>query len=129
MENGIPGTNGWYLKLGGSYQIQFGTGTNETDTSITTTPGATNPGKFSMVTIVRSGPTNLFIYVNGIKAATTGSIVNPTSSTNSLIIGMDRAGGTFLDGDIWQPQIWSEALPATSIANLYLIQSSGRPWP
>ena len=82
-----------------------------------------------MVTIVRTGPTNVLVYINGIQAATTGSITSPASSTNSLLFGVDRAGAHYLDGDIWLPQIWGEALPPTSIANLYLIQSLGRPWP
>jgi hypothetical protein len=129
LENGVVQTNGWYLKVGGSYQIQFGTATNGTDASVATAPGATNPGKFNMVTIVRSGLTNLAIYINGIQVATTGGIVVPASSSSGLVIGMDGLNGGFLDGDLWQPQIWAEALPATAVANLYLIQSSGRPWP
>ena len=72
---------------------------------------------------------NALIYRNGIQTATTGSITSPASSTNSLIFGVDRAGAHYLDGNIWLPQIWGEALPATSVANLYFNQLYGNPWP
>ncbi len=129
MENGIYQTNGWYLRVGGTYQVEFGTETNGTDAFVSTGSGAAQEGVYSMVTIVRTGPTNVLVYINGVQAATTGSITSPASSTNSLLFGLDGAGSQHIDGDIWLPQVWGEALPATSIANLYLIQSSGRPWP
>ncbi len=129
MENGYPETNGWYIHVGGSYQLEFGSETSGTDTTLTTGSGAVNVGVWTMVSLVRTGPTNLIVYLNGIQAATTGSFTPPASSTNSLFIGKDRAGLHVLDGDIWLPQIWGEALPATSIANLYFIQSLGSPWP
>jgi hypothetical protein len=129
LENGIFQSNGWYLNVGGSYQIQFGAESNGTDVSVSTQAGAAQVGQFTMVTIVRTGPTNAIVYINGIQAATTGSITTPASSSYSLRFGMDRAGAHYLDGDIWMPQVWGEALPATAIANLYFRQSTGQPWP
>lgn len=129
MENGIAQQNGWDLSVGGTYQVQFSTETEGSESTISTGPGAANVGVFTMVTIVRTGPTTALIYINGAPAATTGSITIPASSTNSLVIGTDRAGAHHLDGDLCLPQIWSEALPPTAIANLYLIQSAGKPWP
>jgi hypothetical protein len=129
MENGYFQSNGWYLNVGGAYQIQFGAETNGTDFAVSTEAGGANVGVYTMVTIVRTAPTNVLIYLNGIQAATTGSFTSPAPSTNSLRFGMDRAGDHFLDGDIWLPQIWGEALPATSIANLYFVEILGTPWP
>ncbi len=129
MENGNYQMNGWYVSVGGTYQIYFGTETNGIDTAISTGPGAAQVGEYTMVTIVRTGPTNALIYLNGIQAPTTGSITIPAPSTNSLIFGVDRARAHYLDGNMWLPQIWGEALPATAIANLYFSQSSGYPWP
>ena len=128
MENGMQAVNGWYVQVGGSYQIYFGTETNGTDAGIITAPGAAQEGVWDMVTIVRTGQNSATIYINGLQA-TSGYITSPAPSTNSLIIGVDRGGGHFLDGDFWLPQIWGEALPPTSIATLYFMQSSGYPWP
>jgi hypothetical protein len=125
MDNGFSLSNGWNIRVGGAYQVLFGTETNV----ISTGPGAAQNGIFTMITIVRSGPTNAAIYINGIQAATTGSIVVPAPSTNSLLIGTDVAMSHFLDGDIWLPQIWGEALAPTDIANLYFQQVLGQPWP
>jgi hypothetical protein len=129
MENGNFQTNGWYLNVGGAYQVQFGAETNGSNVFLTTGAGAAQVGVWTMVTLVRTAPTNVFIYINGNQAATTGSFTSPAGSTNSLRMGMDRAGAHFLDGDIWLPQIWGEALPATSVANLYFAQIPGHPWP
>jgi hypothetical protein len=129
MENGIPDQNGWYVHVGGSYEVYFGTETNGSDFGIVTSPGAAQVNAWTMVTIVRTGPTDALIYINGIQTATSGSITSPASSTDSLIIGADRAGAHYLDGDIWLPQIWGEALPPTAVANLYFMQSQGYPWP
>jgi hypothetical protein len=133
MDNGVDALNGWYVLVGGAYQIYFGTETNGVDAGILTGAGAAQVNAWNMVTIVRTGPTNALIYINGVPAATTGSIVSPAPSTNSLILGVNRTGAGFgtnyLDGDIWLTQIWGEALPATSIANLYFNQASGHPWP
>jgi hypothetical protein len=129
MENGIPAQNGWYINVGGSYQVIFGTENNGTDAELTTAPGAAQVNAWSMVTIVRTGPNNAVIYINGIQAATTGSVTSPASSPYGLIIGADIAGAHYLDGDIWLPQIWGEALPPTAVANLYFMQLLGSPWP
>ena len=129
MENGTVQSNGWYLSLGGSYQVQFGTETSGSDAAVSTPAGAAQVGLYTMVTIVRSGPTNALIYINGIQAASTGSITIPASSASSLRLGMERTGGNYFNGAIWLPQIWGEALPATSVANLYFIESFGQPWP
>jgi predicted Zn-dependent protease len=126
MENeDVNQATGWDLHVGGSYQVVFGAAGNY----LTTGAGAAQVGDWTMITIVRSGPTSVQIYINGIQVATSGSFTNPLSSVNSLLLGVDRAGAHFLDGDLWLPQIWGEALPATAIANLYFQQSLGIPWP
>ena len=72
---------------------------------------------------------NALIYINGIQAATTGSITSPSSSTNTLKFGVDPTLTNHLDGNIWLPQIWSTALSPQDIANLYFNQFYGNPWP
>jgi Concanavalin A-like lectin/glucanases superfamily len=129
MENGIPLLNGWDLSVGGSYEVRFNTESGGGEFTVSTGPGAANVGLFTMITIVRTSLTTLLIYINGNPVSTFGSIVSPASSNNSLMIGTDRAGAHFYDGDLSMPQIWGAALSPRAIANLYLIQSSRQPWP
>lgn len=129
MENGIPGVSGWDLSIGGSYEVRFNTELGGGEFTVSTGPGAANVGLFTMITIVRTGPTELLIYINGNPVSTFGSIVSPASSDKSLMIGTDRAGAHNYDGDLSAPQIWGNALSPRAIANLYLIQSSGQLWP
>jgi len=85
-----------------------------------------------MLTITRDGTNTPLILINGQVWATTGVFANPASSGNNLVIGYgedSEFGSVYLDGDIWMVQIWSEALPATSILILYTNQLSGNPWP
>ena len=128
-QNGFPGTNGWSVNIGGAYQVVFSMEAPGNSQTISTGPGAANVGLFTMVTIVRTSTTNIAIYINGNSVPVTGQVISPAASTNSLVFGVDRLGQHTLDGDLALPQIWNEALPPTAIANLYLIQSSGKPWP
>jgi hypothetical protein len=121
-------TNGWYLSVGGSYEVWFGTETNGGGSSFSTAPGAAQVGVWDMVTMVRTDPTNVLVYING-RQATNGLITSPASSTNNLILGVDSTGENHLDGDMWLPQIWSIALSPTDIANLYCYELFGFPWP
>jgi hypothetical protein len=129
LQNGIDLTNGWCVKVGGAYQLQFGTETNGTESLLSTQPSTLDSSHWTMVTIVRNSPTNALIYINGIQAATTGGIGIPAPSTNSLVIGTDRAGAHYFDGNMWMTQIWSTPLAPADVANLFFIQSLGQPWP
>lgn len=132
MQNGLEASNGWYVFLNSSsYQIDFGTETNGVDQGFLTGPGIPNDN-WQMVTIVRTEETNAIIYFNGLPE-TNGTIISPSPSTNDLIFGVDAtfsmSPNRFLDGDLWLPQIWRTNLSSVHIANLYLNQKSGNPWP
>jgi hypothetical protein len=53
------------------------------------------------------------------------------SGTNTLWIGQQNGGSisNYLDGDIWQPQIWSTNLSPSDVSKLYYEQMNGVPWP
>jgi len=122
------GLNGWYVNLGGSYQIIYGTVTNgPPGSSISTGPGAlgADNNAWTMVTIVREEPTNTVIYINGLQE-TNGNVADAASSSgNTLRIGEDYADASHLDGNSWLIQVWSQPLTAASVANLYLAQRQG----
>jgi hypothetical protein len=129
MENGAAQVNGWDLHVSGAYGLDFDANSNGVVSTVSTASGAVVNGLFTMVTIVRTGPTTVLIYINGEQAATAGGFADPASSTNSLIFGVDRAGAHFLDGNIWLPQIWSTPLSSSQVADLYFKQVAGYPWP
>jgi hypothetical protein len=129
MENGYAGTNGWFLNVSGDYGLDFGSYSNGAVSTVTASAGAVVEGLFTMVTIVRTGPSTVLIYSNGKQVTTGGSFACPASSTNSLILGVDRAGEHHLDGNIWLTQIWSNPLSSADIANLYFNQLNGYAWP
>jgi hypothetical protein len=130
MDNGYIENNGWFMAIGGSYQLQFGSETPGAENTIETIgPVSGWPSVYNMVTITRNGANTPLVYINGGLASTTGTFVNPAPSTNSLVFGVSRSGGHYLDGNIWQPQIWDKALSPQDIANLYIHQLSGVPWP
>ena len=121
-------TNGWYIKVGGSESILFGSIQTATSGTYVATPnGSVSTTSWKMVTCVWDG-INAYIYIDGAPVAS-GSFSDPASSNNSLVLGQDDDNANFYDGDMWLPQIWSSALTATDIANLYFAQSQGIIWP
>jgi len=127
IQNG--GTNnGWYIQNGGAESIIFGSATPGSNSFITTPNTQLNTSNMNMVTCVWDGM-NACIYFNGFHEYVSGSFSAPASSVLNLTIGVNSAGANYLDGDIWLPQIWSTNLPATDIANLFLQQVKGIPWP
>ena len=129
LENSTGETNGWFLNVGGAYSLNFFEANNGANAFVSTSAGAVRNVLFTMVTVVRTGPTNVVFYINGNRVATTGTFGDPAPSADSLIVGVDRSGQHHLDGNIWLLQIWSSALPAGDVANLYFHQVTGVPWP
>ena len=121
-------TNGWYISLNGLI-VNFGSASNGVISAIYgSTAVITN---WAMITCVWNG-TNASIYNNGIIVPTSGSFSTPGSSASPLIIGVDairNPANGYLDGEVWNPQIWSSPLSAADIANLYLHQVSDITWP
>jgi hypothetical protein len=131
MQNCDPETNnGWYIHLGGAYQIEFATAAGGSVSAISTGDGSDGAQNetWTMVTVVRTASTNSVIYINGRQMAD-GNLPSPSSSAISLKFGVDPTLSNHLDGNIWLPQIWGEALPGTAVLTLYNNQLSGIPWP
>ncbi len=130
LANGFYHGIGWFMSVGSSYQINFGSENFGLETVVTTTaPVAGWPGTYDMVTITRNANGTPLIYINGSPVATSGSFLSPASSGTSLVAGVNRNGSNFFDGDMWLLQIWSTSLSATEVATLYFNQLPGVPWP
>ena len=130
LANGFYHGNGWFLSVGSSYQINFGSETFGAENLITTvSPVDGWPTRYAMVTVTRDGTHAPLIYINGTPVATSGIFVNPATSGNSLVIGVSKIGTGYLDGNLGLLQIWNSDLLPGDVANLYIYQSSVSPWP
>ncbi|MDR3456887.1 MAG: LamG domain-containing protein [Verrucomicrobiae bacterium] len=130
LANGFYHGNGWFMSVGDSYQINVGAETFGAEQVLTTTaPVPGWPTMYAMVTITRDGTNVPLIYINGALVATSGSFVNPGSSGDSLVVGVSKISANNLDGDLGLLQIWNIALSSSDVANLYINQLSGNPWP
>ena len=130
LANGFYHGDGWFMSVGNAYQINFGAETFGAENVLTTVDPVNEwPSVYNMVTVTRNGTGTPLIYIDGALVATTGSFVNPASSPNSLVMGVDKMGANHLDGDIALLQIWNTTLSPNDIANLYINQLSGIPWP
>ena len=130
LANGFFHGNGWFMSVGNAYQVNFGAETFGGENVITTTsPVSGWPTSYAMVTVTRDGIHVPLIYVNGSPVATSGSFVNPGSSGDSLLVGVSKISSGYLDGDMALLQIWNTVLSPADVANLYINQLSGSPWP
>ena len=130
LANGFFHGNGWFVSVGSSYQINIGAETFGAENVITPAdPVSGWPSIYAMVTITWDGTHIPLIYINGALVATSGSFANPASSGDSLVIGVSKISSGYLDGDIGLLQIWNTALSPGDVANLYINQLSGSPWP
>jgi hypothetical protein len=136
MANDTYLSSGWFLCFSDIYQIRFGAETPGAEHAVTTGIIDGWPGtSWSMVTVTRDGSDTPLIYINGQLTSTSGSFIDPASSSNNLMFGYgadqdsSSHGPYYLDGNIWLPQVWSTALSPSDIANLYYNQSLGSAWP
>jgi hypothetical protein len=140
MGNNKLTNNGWFLALG-DVQIQFGVDISNAEIyvqtgSVSFWPGTTAFDRpYGMVTVTRNGTNAPLVYLNGLPIATElyggSSFPNLISSSNPLTFGVGTNGAGILqyDGNMWLPQIWSTNLSSVDIANLYLQELQGVPWP
>ncbi len=129
---------GWYMCLSGDH-IMFGADSPGAEYSVDTVqpiqfwPWNDMSGVYTygMISITRQGTNAPLIYWNGRSVETDGTYANPASSTNGLVfgIGTTEKGDIPYDGNMWQPQIWSQALTGQQILTLYSNQIAGTPWP
>jgi len=124
-------SGGWFMSVSSSYQVNFGAETPSAENVLTTGDHESNwpSSYYNMVTVTRNGTNTPLIYINGNLVATVGSFVSPAPSTNSLLLGVSSTGSNWLDGNIGQPQIWHTNLSSSDVANLYIHQLAGIPWP
>lgn len=129
---GIRYTNGWALYEDGINDVYFDTYSNGVSSG---SGGKLDVGttSFNDICYVVQGGTNVSAYLNG--GLEYNGIINLPAppGTNSLWLGRQNTGAgspsTNLDGNVWQPQIWSTNLSPSDVSKLYYEQLNGIPWP
>jgi hypothetical protein len=117
--NGLYLNYGWYVDVNPAGEIVVAAENPGVDKYVITTSTVAFAGQWSMITVVRTGPTTVQIYRNGLLQNTAGSFANPAPSSYPLLFGDDYAGNQY-DGDLGTIRIYSRPLSASEINALYL---------
>jgi hypothetical protein len=116
--NGLYRTYGWYVDVNPAGEIVVAAENPGSDSYVATTSTVAFAGQWTMVTAVRTGPTTVLIYANGLLQNTIGSFTNPTPCNNTLIFGSDYYGNQY-DGDLGTIRIYGRPLSPGEITALY----------
>jgi Concanavalin A-like lectin/glucanases superfamily len=129
---GINNQSGWAVNENGIYNAYFYTYSNGVSSAIGGGNLSVQNSSWNDICITVSNGTNVCEYWNG-GLEYAGPVNLPlTSGTNTLWIGQQNLGGgssTYLDGDLWEPQIWNTTLSPNDVSKLYYQQMNGTPWP
>ena len=101
----------------GTNAIAFGTGWS-VSTSVGRISNVINLNIWQHIAVTYAG-TSCTFYVNGSSIGSSGSITNPSSGSNSLIIGNNSGGTNNFDGKIASARVYGRALSATEIQQIY----------
>jgi len=101
----------------GTNAIAFGTGWS-VSTSVGRISNVITLNTWQHVAVSYTGTTCTF-YVNGASIGSSGSITNPSSGSNSLIIGNNSSGTNNFDGKIDYVKIYDTALIEKDIKDIY----------
>jgi Concanavalin A-like lectin/glucanases superfamily len=126
MGNWDGTTNGWYISVGGAYSVNFGT---SAVSYIATADSLVNSLTWTMITFTRQGNNEPVVYINGQPNPVSGVFLTPNASSTNLLFGHPSIGTNYLDGNLWQPQIWATNFSQKQVAVLYSRQKDGHYWP
>jgi hypothetical protein len=107
----------WIDNSIGVNSLRFGTGFS-VSTTIATINNSITLNTWQHVAVTYAG-TSCTFYVNGASVGSSSSITNPSSGSNSLIIGNNSSGTNNFDGKIDFVKIYNASLSARDIADLY----------
>ena len=107
----------WIDNSVGVNSLRFGTGFT-VSTTIATMNNAITLNTWQHVAVTYAG-TSCTFYVNGSSIGSSGNITNPSSGSNSLIIGNNSSGTNNFDGKIDFVKIFDTALTSRDIYDIY----------
>lgn len=101
----------------GTNSLSFGTGWS-VSTSVGRISNVITLSTWQHVAVTYAG-TSCTFYVNGSSVGSSGSITNPSSGSNSLIVGNNSSGTNNFDGKIDFVKIFNTSLTPTDISDIY----------
>ena len=107
----------WIDNSVGVNSLRFGTGFT-VSTTIATLNNSITLNTWQHVAVTYAG-TSCTFYVNGSSIGSSGNITNPSSGSNSLIIGNNSSGTNNFDGKIDFVKIFDTALTSRDIYDIY----------
>jgi hypothetical protein len=107
----------WIDNTIGVSSLRFGTGFT-VSTTIATINNSITLNTWQHVAVTYAG-TSCTFYVNGSSIGSSGNITNPSSGSNSLIIGNNSSGTNNFDGKIDFVKIFDTALTSRDIYDIY----------
>ena len=123
MGNGLYLNYGWYLVVNPVGEIVLAAENPGSDQYVATTSTVAFNGTWTMVTVVRTGPSTVSIYANGLLQNTLGSFGNPAPSSNPVIFGDDFVGNQY-DGDLGTIRIYDRPLSPSEVSALYQMDTA-----
>lgn len=101
----------------GTNSLSFGTGWT-VSTSVGRISNVITLNTWQHVAVTYAG-TSCTFYVNGSSVGSSGSITNPSSGSNSLIVGNNSSGTNNFDGKIDFVKIFNTSLTSKDISDIY----------
>lgn len=109
--------DGWYANVETTGITRIVTNTSGNATSVSSGAGAITTGTWYHIVGVKNGSSSK-IYVNGAEAGS-GTLQNPTSTSDDFLIGSYRAGALPVSGLMDDVRIWNRALSEAEVGDLY----------
>jgi hypothetical protein len=120
MCNGAYQSNGWQLTENSSGVIGLGAGNNGSEYTVYSQgAGIATVNQWTMLTVVRDGPTSVEMYQNGYQIPTVGVFTNPASSSSNLLFGTDQTSLNDYDGDMGMVRIYARPISQLEIWQIY----------
>lgn len=107
--------NGFGIRMNSSNQLGWRVNRNENNYKAAATPSV---GAWEHYALVYNG-TTIKIYKNGSEVSNDNFSTNPTTVTNYIRLACREAGNECYNGKMDEPQIYSRALSAGDVTNLY----------
>ncbi len=125
VSNFTNGASGFCLRVQPDNNVYFFTGFASSFSQCNTTGAPFALGRWTLVTVVKSGSAVLF-YVNGVLVPSTGAITNQAAATAAFEIGRDQ--GIFqIDGMVQGVRVYNAAISAGEVTNIFNESASASP--
>jgi hypothetical protein len=120
MCNGAYQSNGWRLTEDSAGVIGLSAENNGSEYTVNSQGSdIATVNQWTMLTVVRDGPTSVKMYQNGYQIPTVGAFANPACSSSNLLFGTDQTRPNDYDGDMGIVRIYNRPISQLEIWRIY----------